>query len=455
VIFTAPRLVLVDQSFSRFVANGIDPEMMGIIQANHPWSRPDAPLQIASVDTLERRGFPENIDVALIDECHIRREGVEKWLASAKHLFIGLSATPWRRGMGLVWDDLIVPGTIDELIEEGYICKSRVFAPSHPDLSGIKKVAGDFHEGQLAERMSGDKLVADVVLTWCEKAEGRPTLLFAVNRAHADVLHQQFQAAGVASAYVDADTPREERAQMGRDLERGQLKVICSVQTMTLGVDLPVHCVSYCRPTWSEMMFCQALGRGLRPLPGKEYALILDHSDTHRRLGMVADIYGMHGGLDHRKPGEKVAGCHKELPVIAPTECKGCGALMAPRITKCEACGWVRKAHSRVETVDGELVEMERGMRLAHKENREMTHDQKALWFAQLKGFGEENGYKAGWAPNKYKHKFGVWPNAYRYVEAVYCGPTVRAWVGAEHRKWMHTRPYRSAERIIQESLSQ
>ena len=60
--------------------------------------------------------------------------------------------------------------------------------------------------------MSGKQIVADVISTWLEKGENRPTLLFAVDRAHAATLHEQFNEAGVPCArYVDGETPREER----------------------------------------------------------------------------------------------------------------------------------------------------------------------------------------------------------------------------------------------------
>ena len=122
-------------------------------------------------------------------------------------IFVGLSATPWAKGMGDRWDDLIIPTSIAELIEQGYLSKFRVFAPTHPDLSGVKIVAGDYHEGQLSERMSGARIVADVVGTWLDKGDDQPTLCFAVDRGHAQALHDQFASVGVTSASsVDANT---------------------------------------------------------------------------------------------------------------------------------------------------------------------------------------------------------------------------------------------------------
>ena len=216
VCFVVPALSLIDQSFEKFTENGIDAGDIGIIQADHPWRRPHAPIQIASVQTLARRGFPE-VEFVVIDEVHFRFQAIDKWLDECpEKIFIGLSATPWSRGLGDRFDDLLVPATLAELIEQKWLSPFRVFAPAHPDLSGIKTVAGDYAEGQLSERMSDAKLVGDVVSTWLEKAKGLPTLVFAVDRAHAAVIHDRFQDAGIVSAYVDANTPREDRLEMGK-----------------------------------------------------------------------------------------------------------------------------------------------------------------------------------------------------------------------------------------------
>ena len=182
VTFTVPSLSLIDQTFERFRENGIDPAQMGVIQGDHAWRRPHAPVQIASVQTLARRTLPES-DVVVIDEAHVRFKLYDTWMADPawqKVPFIGLSATPWSRGLGKLFDDLIRPISITDLIAQGYLSPFRVFAPSHPDLEGVKTVVGDYHEGQLADRMCNQQLIADAVSTWLAKAEGRPK----IGRAH-------------------------------------------------------------------------------------------------------------------------------------------------------------------------------------------------------------------------------------------------------------------------------
>jgi DNA repair protein RadD len=99
--------------------------------------------------------------------------------------FIGLSATPCAPGLGKYYDDLIIAATTADLIREGYLLPFVAFAPSEPDLAGVRTVAGDFHEGELAAAMDRPVVTGDIVETWLKLGEGQSTLCFCVNRCHA------------------------------------------------------------------------------------------------------------------------------------------------------------------------------------------------------------------------------------------------------------------------------
>jgi DNA repair protein RadD len=122
--------------------------------------------------------------------------------------------------------------------------------------------------------MDKDALVADVVDTWLQRAEGRPTFCFAVNRVHANHLQQKFLAAGVQAGYVDAYTDKDERREVARQFHAGEIKVVCNVGVLTTGIDWDVRCIILARPTKSEMLFVQMIGRGLRTADGKNDCLI-------------------------------------------------------------------------------------------------------------------------------------------------------------------------------------
>lgn len=394
VIFTAPAISLIDQTVDAFENEGI--RNIGVMQANHPRTDPWARVQIASVQTLAQREIPE-ASLVIVDECHIRSRVIERMMDEREDVFfIGLSATPWAKGMGLRWQDLVIPVTIGELIEDGYLSKFRVFAPDVPDLSGVKTVAGDYHEGESAAVMEGKALMASVVETWLAKGDNRPTLLFGVNRAHAKALAEDFERAGVSTAYVDAFTDVVERKLIERRFRSGEVKIACSVRTLTTGIDWPVSCIIDAAPTKSIMLHVQKIGRGLRVNDGTEDLLVLDHAGNSLRNGLVTDIH--RDRLDTTAPGERQVAERKEK---LPKECGNCAALHTG--LTCPFCGHERKPVPGVETVDGELIELTPGKPKATREDKQRFYGM-ALWIAR------QRGYARGWAANKYREKFDVWP---------------------------------------------
>ena len=404
VIFTAPAVSLIGQTVDAFEAEGITG--IGVMQANHPRTDPSAPVQVASVQTLARRKIPQAA-VVVVDECHIRSEAVEKLMDERKDVvFVGLSATPWAKGMGLRWQDLVMPATISELIEGGFLSRFRAYAPHVPDLSGVKVRAGEYVEDALAEVMGTAKIMGDVLQTWLDKGEDRPTLAFGVNRKHADEMRERFNAAGVATAYVDAFTDRVERTRINRQFRNGEIRVIWSVRTMTTGVDLPVSCIVDAAPTQSEMLHVQKIGRGLRVNPGTEDCTILDFAGNSLRLGLVTDI--CHERLDDTKPGEKQPAQSVER---LPKPCPKCGVLHAVRI--CPACGHERRPPpSGVEAADGELAELTPAAVKAPTMADKQAFWSMALWLDRERGKGGKL------AKGLYKGRFGVWPRMLRDVPA-------------------------------------
>jgi superfamily II DNA or RNA helicase len=399
VCFTVPLISLVDQTIAAFEAEGID--HIGVIQSKHHRTDASAPVQIGSMQTMTRRGVPD-VDMVIVDECHQQFDLLPKWMRlDHSRVFIGLTATPWARGMGDIWDGLVKPVTMQELIEQGYLSQFRVFAPSHPDLTGVRTLAGDYHEGQLADVMGQSPLIADVVDTWLKRGQGLPTLVFAVNLAHAEKIQKAFAERGVAMGYCDARVDLVERQHLFQQMKRGELAGIVNVGTLTTGVDADVRCIVLARPTKSEMLFVQMIGRGLRTAPQKSHCLILDHSDNHARLGFVTSINHdalLTGKEKAPKPREK------EKPEQLPRECPSCGAVK-PR-GPCPSCGFEPKRQSEIEFEEGELLEITP----AKDKKREYTMAEKADFHAGLLWLAHSRGRKVGWAAHKYRERFGVWP---------------------------------------------
>lgn len=398
VCFTVPAISLIDQTVEAFASEGLTD--VGVIQAKHPRTNYDMPIQIASLQTMTQRGVPD-CDLVIVDECHLQFDIIPKWMKlDPGKSFIGLSATPWAQGMADYWQGLVSPVSMQELIDAGYLSPFRVFAPTHPDLSGVATVAGDYNQGQLSEVMAESRLVADVVDTWLQRGEGRPTLVFAVDLAHARKLQTQFAQAGVKMGYCDARIDRIERQVLFDQMARGEIAGIVNVGTLTTGVDADVRCIVMARPTKSEMLFVQCIGRGLRTAPGKADCIILDHADNHARLGFVTDIH--HPELLAGKDKRVVTRKEKGEPM--PKDCPSCGVLKAPKVRECPSCGFTPSRQSEIEPEDGELVEVTRGKKAQPTMAEKQEFWSMALWLDRDRNKGGRL------AKALYKGKFNVWP---------------------------------------------
>jgi superfamily II DNA or RNA helicase len=359
----------------------------------------------------------------VIDEAHRWFEFYGNWMKDPEWSnvpFVGLSATPWTRGLGKYFDKLIIGATTDELIEARYLSKFRVFAPASPDLTGVRTVAGDYRDDDLSKAMDKTALVADVVDTWIIRGKGRPTLCFAVDRVHAKHLQQKFIESGITAEYIDAYTAAIERTAIAKRFHAGEVEVVCNVGCLTTGIDWDVRCIILARPTKSEMLFVQMIGRGLRTADGKDDCLILDHSDNHLRLGFVTDIH--HEELDHGRERQKA---EPKAAEALPKKCIKCAFLKPPKLLICPACGFKPEPKCKVVNEAGELVEF-----AARNVPMATTQQERIIFHAELRHIADQRGYKTGWAANQYKTKFGSFP-PWAWNERPTCTPTATtlSWV--------------------------
>lgn len=407
VIFAVPALSLINQTIASFQQDGI--HEIGVMQGIHEMTDKTQPVQVCSVQTLTRRVIPQ-ADLVIIDEAHTVFKLYERWFNDPEWshaTFIGLSATPWAKGLGKLYSTLVVGSTTQDMIDKGILSPFRVFAPSHPDLSDVKIVAGDYDQEQLGEAMNKAKLIADIVETWLDKGEDRPTLIYAVNRAHAANISDAFNAAGIRCGYMDGTMDIDERDDIIRRFSNGDLKMIANVGVLTTGVDLPfVSCLVLARPTKSEMLFVQIMGRGLRKAEGKVDCLVLDHSDTTSRLGFCTDIHydELNGGKKRLSSGDK----KRDEPL--PKECPKCTYLKPAKIRVCPNCGFEPKPLAGVFYADGALVELTGKGK--NKTALGATPNDNETFYRELLGYAKIHGYKSGWAYHNYKAKTKMNPDA-------------------------------------------
>jgi superfamily II DNA or RNA helicase len=413
IAFLCNRIHLVEQASRRFTRAGIS---HGIIQGENT-TRTYENVLIASIQTVARRGLPD-VDLLLIDEAHAVAGSKEfrDVIMRANVPVLGLSATPFSRGLGKHYDELggalfeqmVIAATIPELIELGFLVDCDVYAPSEPDMTGIKQTKNAFGEMDWSDADMGravDKpdLIGDIVKHWFRLANGTPTVCFASNIAHSKHIVEQFLAAGVPAEHIDCYTDDLERQAILRRIETGETLVISNVGILCEGWDFPAcKTLILARPTKSLVRYLQMAGRVLRPHESKDRALILDHSGTVSRLGFPTDEFPFE--LDDGSPRE--CGGDGERKAALPKPCPSCSYMKtAP---KCPVCGFVVKVPNNVTTGEGELVKL----------SKKASQADKQAFYSQLLAIAAAKGYAKGWCSHKYREKFGVWPKGLKEVAA-------------------------------------
>jgi superfamily II DNA or RNA helicase len=391
VVFICDRVELIDQTSATFDAFGIP---HGCIQADHPRTDYSQPIQVASVQTLARRKWP-HVDLIIVDEAHTQYQSLNNQLSRWDNIpTIGFSATPWSKGLGRVYDDLQIVQTTQGLIDLGYLCKFEVYGPPL-DMKGVKTVRGDFDEKETEKRVNTKKIVGSVVQAYQEHGRGKPALCFAVNIAHSKALCAEFVAKGINAVHLDYHVPKNDRRAIIQRFKRGEIQVLTSVEVMTKGFDAPIaETLILARPTKSEILHVQMIGRVLRTAPGKEIATILDHAGNHERLGFVTDDFQDY--LCTKEKGERAEAKKKEK---LPTHCPACNFMKEPGQHECPKCGFKPEVQNTIEHEEGKLEKVEVASR-----------EVKQKWWSMLLYYGREKNYNPGWAKHKYREKFGVWP---------------------------------------------
>jgi DNA repair protein RadD len=404
ILFVSPYGALVDQTRAAFEAEGI--RRIGIIQADRP-TDPLAPVQIGTVQTLARREKPQ-VDLVFVDEAHRLNADLFAWMESPEMAtvpFVGLSATPCTAGLGRHYDHLVVAATTRELINAGRLSHYIVFAPSAPDLAAVRITAGDFNEVDLSNATNTPKLVGDIIENWFARARGLPTICFCVDRKHAQHVEQRLREAGVASEFLDGETPHAAREAIFLRFRAGRAKVIVNIDVLTAGFDADVRCVVDARPTKSEMRYVQAIGRGLRTAPCKDRLIILDHAGNTERVGFVDSVH--HDVLDNGDP-RKAGKRNAERTQADVSLCRECKASMPHSACRCVACGHEMAAQTDVVETDAKLIEFGK----PHATTRSApTVFEQAAFFAELKGYARQRDFAPSWAAYKFRERFGVWPD--------------------------------------------
>ena len=364
-IFIVDRVNLVDQTSARFDKYGIP---HGVIQAGHWRMRLHEKIQIASAQTLERRGIPEDFDLVIIDEGHCVRRQIADYILRIKAKVIALTATPFTRGMGKLYQGIVNVTTTNRLIESGHLVPLNVYAGVRPNMKGAKVHAGEWKDSDIEER--GAKIIGDIVANWTSKTLlhfGGPvkTICFSATVAHGAELCKQFNDAGhkfEQISYMDGDD--DHRRGLIEEFRKPDSSIVglISCEVFTKGFDVPdVMCGISARPYRKSLSsHIQQVGRVQRPAIGKEFGLWLCHSGNYLRFQEdVDDVFenGVHE-LDDGKREDAAAKKDPDEAEKKECKCKACGFIITTAARKCPACGAERKRASDIEVVAGEMVQV-------------------------------------------------------------------------------------------------
>ena len=393
VLILVHRRELITQASDKLAKAGVQ---HGIIAAGFDPS--DQPVQVASVQTLIRRLNTSSFtpDLIIIDEAHHAVAG--SWDKIIGHFsdakIIGVTATPSRldgRGLGSHFSTLVSGPSVAQLTKLGFLSPHRVFAPPViADLSNVKTRAGDYAKDDLSNAMDRPTVTGDACAHYRRLADGLPAIAFCCSIAHATSVCASFNAAGYRAKLVTGNMPMEERDEAISGLADGRTQVLCSVDVVSEGTDVPaVSAAILLRPTQSEALYLQQVGRILRPQPGK-VAIVLDHVGSTLKHGFVDDIRAW--SLDSKPKRQR-----KDEPAVQVRQCPSCFAAFKPQPV-CPMCGheFPVKPKRELTEREGELKEMRRQDALDRIEKKKEIGRARTL--PELLALAKKKGYKPGWA---------------------------------------------------------
>lgn len=331
-----------------------------------------AAVTVASVCTLIRlppqSTLFNRVSLAICDEGHhlLRKNSWGKCFARFPNARGFLpTATPVRAdGGGLgrhaqgLADTIVTGPTMRELITAGHLCDYRIFAPPNDlDLSSVNVTAsGDFSPAPLRTAVHKSRITGDIVEHYLKIAPGKRGVTFAVDLKSSAEIALEFKRNGVAAEVISSQTPPVLRQRLMQRFRAGELLQLVNVDILGEGVDVPaIEVVSMGRPTESYCVYAQEFGRALRPLAGKQNAIIIDHVNNYARHGLpdAPRVWS----LDART---RTARSTPE-DVIPLKTCIKCLSVFTRFSRDCPYCGHYSPPANRSspQFVDGDLCELD------------------------------------------------------------------------------------------------
>jgi len=435
--FITDRSALIDQTSQAMDLYGID---HGVMQAAHWRSNPRAYVQLVSAQTLGRRlgngGYVDyhlgDLRFVLIDECHTLYKSTLDWLKGlpASTSIIGLTATPFTKGLGQHFDAIVNVATTDELIASGALVKPVVYAAVEADISGVAiKSTGEWDEHGL-ER-AGVTIVGDVATEYVKLSTehfGKPekAICFSSTVAHGEEICRAMASVGLNFQNISYHDDEDDRRRKITEFRKPDSAImgLVSCDALAKGFDVPdVKVCILCRPLRKSLTtHIQQIGRVMRPAPGKTKALVIDHTGNAMRfLDDTVDFWDR--GVDELNDGAEKDRKPRELTEKERKEraCPRCKAVFAVSTDVCPSCGWQRPPKaSGVQVVAGQVHQLDMsksGLGSTRKFEFEthpilkdpvFAHRCFVAWATERKRGDEAAGRR--WAAGLFKGVYERWP---------------------------------------------
>jgi DNA repair protein RadD len=345
VIVAAHTIELMRQLRSNLETYGVADESVGYYSHSAGLFESQREVVLATIQSIYSKSelFGRR-DVIFIDECH--RVNPTDDETQYRRFFngfpgariIGLTATPYRLGSGLICDEgsifsaISCEVSIRELLfsDPPKLCKLRSKWVDGIDTSTLSINCGEFSKGD--EQRAFDEVLETVCVDMQKRCDGRKSIIvFCSGVQHCyDVSSFLWDRFRETARVVEGDTPDDLRREMYDGFRGGSIRWLVNYGVLTEGFDAKnIDAVVLQRATTSPGLYYQMAGRGLRLYPGKSDCLVLDYGENIAR----------HGPIDMIEPGKrsKRLGAAGEAPVKACPQCKEAVPIQSKT---CEICGY-------------------------------------------------------------------------------------------------------------------
>lgn len=416
VLFMCERRNLNLQFSGHLDRAGID---HGIIMDDSPKYNPSALVQVACIQSIERRKSLEFFDIMFLDEVHMmmRKSVIALMESRPKMKVIGATATPFHKLLGIYFTNTASAPPMAELIELGTLVPFVVFGAVQIDTNGVKVKGGEWDKEELGER--GKLIVGDVVTDYMRLSQqvfGRNSkaICFSASISHGAELVNAFAAQGINAIQLASGVEAEFKSDVLLEFSKPEstIDVLISVDMLSRGFDqTDIEHVILAKPIKKSLSnHVQMMGRGARKHENKTRCLIQDHGGNWLRF--EDDFYEF-----FHKGAESLIGKADKKEKKEPTEkkkkesvCPSCGAYWPARSDTCVNCGHTRVRRNEIINKPGEMLELTSPSK---KKDKEFTFEIKQDWYSQFNYLENTWNVKKSWSYAMFINKFGHKPHGY------------------------------------------